>query len=306
MNGLLIKIGVFYGFLALGMFARGYIPADLQKKTGRLLVNYALPYIFFMAALHLKDSTLFSVTALAFASSLFIFSLAAAAGESKSEARALGTMSAWANNAFIGMPLAFTLFGARGLEVASLWAAGSITFFALVSSTISAPTNGQATNKAWLFARKIFSPPYIPAFALGYALNRNGLVPTGYLGDALSFSKTAIFIISILYVGSCLELKSEMMKSRLIKSALFFKHLVYPLLVFVLLTFDRYVTHIFLDTDHNVLMLMGTMPIAINAVVLFQEKAHLRAQAAFCVTVSTLITAVMAAGFIYWGAPVLQ
>lgn len=303
MHGFILKIGIFYLLLGLGMYLRRYYSAAVQKKIGAFLVGYALPFIFFASALSIKDLALITVAGLSFLLSMLIFGLVIAVKAGGDDSVALGTMSAWANNAFIGMPLAAILFGARGLEIATLWATGSITFFAIVSSLMTGATPATSRGKH-MFLRKIFLPPYIPAFLFGYFLNRHELVPAGYVFDVLSFLKVIIFALSIMYVGACLQLKREVIQFRLIRSALFFKHLISPLLLFVILAIDSSVSGIFSAADHHALFLMAIMPIAINAVVLFQERAHLQAQAALCVTVSTFITAALASIFLYIQLPI--
>ncbi|SDP05505.1 hypothetical protein [Phyllobacterium sp. OV277] len=295
---IVLNLLAFYLILALGAYLRRYLNPGLQKQSGVFLVRYALPMVFFISALRIHDHGLLSVSLLSLLSSLLVFGSIAVLRRGDPDGIALGTMSSWSNNAFLGIPLASILFGSRGTEIASLWASGSITFFSLVSAIFF--TEGSGGHQGWLlaFLRKIIFPPYIPAFLAGFALSQFGFVPSPVLSSILWFASQAIFVLSVLYVGSCLKLQGDIFRSKLILHALLFKHALFPLLAGFLLFLDAAVLGSFSEADYPAILFMSVMPVAINVVILFQGRAELQSQAAFSVTVSTLITILMSVAFL--------
>jgi predicted permease len=307
MGALLIKISAFYGLLILGAVIKTKTPVHHLDRVGSYLVNYALPFVFFSAAIRIEDTSLFPVAGLSFISSLIIFGFIVLFKIGGKERIPLGTMSSWSNNAFLGMPLASLLFGKHGLEIASLWAAGSITFFALLNGLILGMegnvNNGQARFRGVL--RRFFFPPYIPAVMAGYLLGMNGFFRDEISLRISELLSIAIFSLSTIYVGCRLKVIREILESRIIKMALLFKHVAFPILVMLLLFLDVVFAGLFSSRDYKIIMTMTIMPVAINVVILFKENNFLQSQAALCVSISTLITAIISISLAIFGASLI-
>lgn len=194
--------------------------------------------------------------------------------------------SANGNTGYFGIPVALALFPAQRLGIVVLASLGfvlyecSTGFFTLARGNF---TPGESL-------RKILSLPLLYAFVLGIAANAMHL-PVPALFEALFRDvRSAYSVLGMLLIG--VSLAGERLSAvdgKLLAFTTVAKIVVWPVLMLTLIALDRRMFHVFGPDVHDVMLLMGIVPLAVNTVVYSSVLRVHPEKAAVAVMVSTVV-----------------
>lgn len=211
------------------------------------------------------------------------------------ERNLLGFIAGTGNTGYFGIPLIISLFGQRGLNVASFATLGLILYESTRGYYII--SKGTGTSKQAL--QKVLKLPALYAFLLGLIISHTGVHISGSINDAFVDFKGAytVFGMMILGVGLATVTRATYDKTFALMS-FFAKFICFPLLIGLFVWWDASTLHLFSSEVHQIILILSIAPMASNTVTYATYlKAHPE-KAAFTVFLSTIFALIYIPAFI--------
>lgn len=182
------------------------------------------------------------------------------------EAAGLTLISTFTNSVNYGLPLVLLAFGRAGLDTASVYVIGQM----IIVNTVGVYFAARSEFSAKSAVRSVFKLPAVYAALLAFTLRISGIIiPEGlHTGVAMIAAAYPPVVLTILGIGMVKVGKSEY--NRGIQPALWaglsIRMLLSPVLAFIVLAALRIEGTLF-----AVLLILASMPVAVNAVVLAER-----------------------------------
>ncbi|MHC0449545.1 MAG: AEC family transporter [Candidatus Lariskella arthropodorum] len=269
--------------------------SNISPKNLLPILFYILnPVIFFRAGLNIEMSGvyLFLPVMVFCLSSLvctiyFLVSKKLCKGKNGAKrAGLLGYASGACNSGYFGLPIASSIFEDPVVAVYIASAQGIALYEFTVGIYVLAL--GKCSKIRAFF--HIFKLPIIYAFCFGLILNYFDLVLPEPIQNTMTNIQGAYIIMGMLLLGISLSsVKSLKFDFSFLFSVLSAKYIVFPAIGFLIVALDVFLLHIYPDEIHKMIILLFTMPPALNTVLFALLYDHHQEEAATTVLLGTVI-----------------
>lgn len=194
--------------------------------------------------------------------------------------------SANGNTGYFGIPVALALFPPERLGIVVLSSLGFVLYECSTGFFVLARGNFTLRESV----RKILALPLMYAFVLGIVVNASHVPVPELVGVVFRNVRSIYSVLGMLLIGVSLAgERLSAIDAKLLTFTTVAKLVIWPILMLLLIALDRYVFHVFGNDVHDVMLLMGIVPLAVNTVVYSSVLKVHPEKAAVAVMVSTVI-----------------
>lgn len=256
----------------------GLLPRDLSKQIQRTTVLLLGPPVAFLAMWSLKIYGIdilgvpLAGAAVCVAGMAVGYFVGRALGLPRAGVGAFIAASGWSNTYLLGGYLAFTLFGNQGLALTSLYNIPNMPVFYIVGFAVAgAFGSGRQTISARQAFKDFITDPvsFMPNVGLliGLALNLAGVRPGSWINTVNAYAMPVFTVITMFAVGMTMTWRIRRAHWRPILAQGVIKYILWPAITFgVILLVGGNLRHD--PVTFRVLMLLGSMPVAMQALML--------------------------------------
>jgi predicted permease len=172
------------------------------------------------------------------------------------------------NTGYFGLPVAMYLFGEDSISRAVLAGFGMILF----ENTLGFFLTARGHHTAQESFRKVLRLPVLYAFSSAIALNALGVAPPKAWDDFAIHFRGAYSVLGMMLLGiGVAGMKRFEIDWRLVGMSFFAKFLLWPATVLSVIAIDATCLGFWDSRTHEVLLLMGLVPLPANAVAIATE-----------------------------------
>lgn len=194
-----------------------------------------------------------------------------------------------ANTGYFGLPVALMVFNDQGEGVYIMAMLGISLYENSVGYYVMA--RGKHTGKEC--AAKLVKLPMLYAFLLGLVLNCLGVSMPQMFAELAQYFKGAFTVLGMMIIGLGLaSLTKFSLDFKFLGMTFFARFVLWPLAAFAVITTDMFICKCFEESIYKALILISTVPLAVNMVVLASLFKTYPEKAATTVLVSTLFAIV--------------
>lgn len=188
------------------------------------------------------------------------------------------------NNGNYGLPLNLFAFGPEGFNYALIL----FMFNSLVGSTISIYLLARGQNSGFLALRRTLATPIVWAMALGFVSRFSGVAPSGSMFEMIELAGRSAIPIFLIVLGMSLAQVNLRTNLQPVTRLTALRMLGGPVLAIILARLMGLT-----GIAHSVAVMQGSMPTAVNAIVLsneFETTPDFVAGSVFATTVASIVT----------------
>jgi predicted permease len=194
--------------------------------------------------------------------------------------------SANGNTGYFGIPVALALFPPERLGIVVLSSLGFVLYECSTGFFVLARGNFTLRESV----RKILALPLMYAFVLGIVVNASHVPVPELVGVVFRNVRSIYSVLGMLLIGVSLAgERLSAIDAKLLTFTTVAKLVIWPTLMLLLIALDQYVFHVFGKDVHDVMLLMGIVPLAVNTVVYSSVLKVHPEKAAVAVMVSTVL-----------------
>lgn len=302
---LVLKLLPLYLNILLGFLAGKYLQAQ-RETVSKILFYIIQPLVIFTSVL--KTNLSASVLSLPFLTFLICTSIAIFfyyLSKKIWKDTTVNIMSFTAgsgNTGYFGLTLAILLLNQQGEGIYVLGMLG----FILYETTIGFYICAKGTHSKEEVFRRLLRLPQIYAFFLGLLFNSWNIRVPVVFDDYVMSLKGSFAILGMMIIGLTIStMKGFKLDKQFIGMTFLAKFVVWPLVIMFVITLDYFIFGFYSTAEHQALILLSIIPLAVNTVVMATLLDVQPAKAASAVLLSTIFalfyTPVMC--FFFIGSP---
>lgn len=285
---LVLKLLPLYINILLGYVAGKYLHAQ-RDTISKILFYIISPLVIFSSVLRTELSTsILSLPFLIFTICSFICLLFYSIARriwNDSTVNILAFAAGTGNTGYFGLPLAILLLSEQGEGIFILGMFGFILFETTMGFYICA----KGTHSKQEVFRRLIRLPQIYAFMLGILFNLWHIIIPPVFNDYLVSIKGTFAILGMMIIGlSIANMTDFKLDKKFLSLAFLAKFVVWPLTVLLVIFTDHFFCQFYNDIEHQALILLSIVPLAVNTVVMSTVLNVQPAKAATAVLFSTL------------------
>ena len=189
------------------------------------------------------------------------------------------------NTGYFGLTLAIMLLSQQGEGIYVL----SMFGFILYETTVGFYLCAKGTHSKEEVFRRLLRLPQIYAFCLGILLNMSGVKIPSIFDDYVMSLKGTFAILGMMIIGLTLSfMKGFKLDKQFIGMTFLSKFVVWPLVVMFVILVDYFILGFYGKDEHQALILLSIVPLAVNTVVMATLLDVQPSKAASAVLLSTL------------------
>lgn len=292
MVDLAIRLGLFYGFIALGFIVSRVerIKNQLNKWITFLLINFMMPLIIIDTLLTAAPSSLyeligiigFTLTIHLLGFMLMYIRLRNAEIEQSEKGSQLLTVT-FNNALFLPIPLTLIFIGEVGVPIIAIYSITQMMLLATLGTFIASAysTNGDDVRAT---IKKVMTFPPLLAAVIGLLLLVSGLTIPPEVEPILAGNSLVTTYLALFAVGLSLGLGSKIKWSRFSIETIATRQLIVPFIVGILLLLSG-----FSALTRNIILLQALMPAGVFTVIYASAMDLDSETAATNVTLGTIL-----------------
>ncbi len=285
---LILKLLPLYINILLGFVAGRYLSAQ-RDTVSKILFYIISPLVIFSSVLRTElTPSILSLPFLTFvlcsSISLLFYTLAKRVWND-STANILAFTAGTGNTGYFGLPLAILLLTEQGEGIFILGLFG----FILYETTAGFYICAKGSHSKQEVFRRLIRLPQIYAFMMGILFNLWCITIPPVFDDYLISIKGTFAILGMMIIGLSISNMSDFRIDRpFITLSFLAKFVVWPLAIMLVILSDHFLFNFYNDLEHQALILLSIVPLAVNTVVMASLLNVQPAKAASAVLLSTL------------------
>lgn len=285
---LVLKLLPLYINILLGFVAGRYLHAQ-RETIAKILFYIISPLVIFSSVMRTELSTSilslpFLIFTLATLIAIFFYYLSKRIWDD-STVNITAFSAGTGNTGYFGLPLAILLLNEQGEGIYILALFGIVLF----ESTAGFFFVARGSHSKEEIFRRLLRLPQIYAFVTGILLNLWTLRIPPVFDDYIINIKGAYAILGMMLIGlSIAKMNDFRIDRQFIGMTFLAKFIVWPLVVMLVILIDHFICNFYNDTEHQALILLSIVPLAVNMVVMSQLLDIQPSKAAFAVLLSTI------------------
>ncbi|MFW9918121.1 MAG: AEC family transporter [Candidatus Thorarchaeota archaeon] len=292
LGDLVIRLGFFYAFIALGFLVTriGSIKAKLNKVVTFALINFMMPLLIIDTLLTANPTSilevlgilLFTVFIHLFGFTLMYIRLRKTDIQKKEKGAYLLTVT-FNNGIFLPLPIALMFIGEIAVPVIAIYSISQMIMLATLGTFMgSAYSENQDDRKAML--KKALTFPPLIAVVIALILLLSGVAIPSFIEPILDGNSFVTTYLALFAVGLSLGAQDIIKKSRYVYETIAIRQFVVPITVGLLLIFAGLTQLV-----SSVILLQAMMPAAVFTVIYSSALELDSESAATIVTLGTLV-----------------
>jgi predicted permease len=285
---IILKLLPLYINILLGYFAGRYLQAQ-RETVSKILFYIIQPLVIFTSVLKTNLSP--SVLSLPFLTFILCSTIAIVFYNiskriwSDTTVNIMAFTAGSGNTGYYGLTLAILFLSEQGEGIYILGMFGFILFETTTGFYLCA----KGTHSREEVFRRLLRLPQLYAFSLGLLLNSWNIRIPLVFNDYVANIKGAFAILGMMIIGlSIANMKGFKLDKQFIGMTFLSKFVVWPLVVMLLILFDYFVLGFYSPEEHQALILLSIIPLAVNTVVIATLLDVQPSKAASAVLLSTL------------------